>query len=280
MPAPSVVLRLLRTYTCEAAFSPTSTTASPGTDRPAATRAVTCSLTLVVSCAARALPSMMRALMSASKKARSLPDLNHGPPFFPGQAGEGRIGIDSDRVRHPRQQRNVVARVAVEPAFAECRECSAALREPGIETRDLAFAHIGHALDLPGVAAGLHLRLGGDEVVDTQLGGDGCGEKAVRRGREHDQMSRGAVLSDERSRRGRNRREDPLRQIRLSPELQLRGCMRRKRRKIEFAELVDADLAALISLAHASHGRLEALAVERAVLHQELDPGFVRIDRE
>src|SRR5215831_10228203 len=93
-------------------------------------------------------------------------------------------------------------------------------------------------------------------------------------------MSRGTVLGDERSRGGRNRREDSLGQIRLSPELQLGWRMRWKRRKIEFAELVDADLAALVTLTHASHGRLEAPAVERAMLHQELDPGFVRVDRE
>src|SRR3982751_3209842 len=69
MPEASVSFRLLRTYTCDAGFSPTSTTASPGTLLPAAMRAATCCATSAVTRSASALPSMIRAVM-----VRSLPD--------------------------------------------------------------------------------------------------------------------------------------------------------------------------------------------------------------
>ncbi|MDT4863848.1 hypothetical protein FQZ97_985720 [compost metagenome] len=62
MPVSSQALTLLRTYTCDAAFSPTRITARPGV-MPRAFRAVTRAVTSARSWRERALPSMSCAVM-------------------------------------------------------------------------------------------------------------------------------------------------------------------------------------------------------------------------
>ena len=71
MPTVSVVLRLLRTYTCDAALSPTSTTASPGGGWPEPVNAATSARTSSVTRSATALPSMMWADIEARHRKKA-----------------------------------------------------------------------------------------------------------------------------------------------------------------------------------------------------------------
>src|SRR5512144_1601871 len=158
MPTPSVVRRLLRTYTCEAALSPTSTTASPGTRLPSLARRATAAWTSAVTVAATAFPSISLAVIVSRAKRQRRPSPCAGrrtrasgflvgerrPPIDPVAAGqparfptgvarvrgEHRVRIDRDRARRVRQQGEVVDRIGVNPHVAEVRQALALRRQP------------------------------------------------------------------------------------------------------------------------------------------------------
>ena len=83
-----------------------------------------------------------------------------------------------------------------------------ALTEPGLEARHLALAHVRRAGDLARVEPVLHFGLSGDEMLETELARDRCGEKAAGRGRHDQQMAFGAMASKQLAGRCRDRGPD------------------------------------------------------------------------
>lgn len=101
------------------------------------------------------------------------------PAAFARVALEGRIGVHRHRVGDLGQQRQVVERIAVEPAAREAMPVVTEAAEPGLDAGDLAFAEAGDAADAAGEPAIRLLRLGGDQVGDAEHAGDRRGDEAV-----------------------------------------------------------------------------------------------------
>ena len=134
-------------------------------------RSRTRAATSAVICAARALPSMMRAPIVTPEKMRGFyPICSIGQRLLCGEGGKRRVRIDGDRMGDLRQQRNVVARVAVEPALLKVVEAPLArprARRP--VDRSCPRACSAMPADLAGKAPVAHLRFGGDHMLETEF---------------------------------------------------------------------------------------------------------------
>src|SRR3954465_9176404 len=100
-------------------------------------------------------------------------------------------------------------RVAVQGRLAEFREVLAAAREPFVQALHLAFAEARDAGDLSGEAAVALLRLGGDEVLDTELVRDRPRDEAVGGGDDRAQVPRVPMFAHQLARRRADHGPDP-----------------------------------------------------------------------
>ena len=91
--------------------------------------------------------------------------IDDAPAFCVGLAPEAVIGIDRYRVIDQLKQRQIIVRVAVEPAIGQGL---AVLTQPGLEPRYLSVTITGCARYPAGKASINLLRFGGQEVVDAE----------------------------------------------------------------------------------------------------------------
>ena len=113
------------------------------------------------------------------------------PAVLAGMAFERRIRVNRHRIADLAQQRQVVERIAVEPAAAEAVPVVAEAGQPGFHPCDLALAEAGDARHAAGERAARPLRLGSDQVGDAELAGDGRGDEAVGGGDDRGQRAFG-----------------------------------------------------------------------------------------
>src|SRR5262245_5004385 len=197
-----------------------------------------------------------------------------------GDAAKRLVGIDRDRPRHALEQRQVVVRVAVEPAPLKARERLADPGQPLLDPRDLAVAEARDARDFPGEAAGADLGLGRDEMRDAELARDRRRDERVGRGDDRAERARVAVPRYELARAGADHRSDLGVHERGVPGVELPARMARERNELEIEELVDIERAGLVLAEELVVLRLVALAVEHAALDQELRPLVIAVTGE
>src|SRR6185312_15840021 len=124
----------------------------------------------------------------------TLPQRDDGPSVLLCMCAQRGVRIHGDGVGHPREERQVVQRVAVEPALAAA-QVAAAGSEPLVYALDLSLAEGGRAARLSREEAPLLLDVGGDERGHAQLVGDGPGDESVGGG--DDGGLRAGVARDE-----------------------------------------------------------------------------------
>src|SRR6185312_14785324 len=107
-----------------------------------------------------------------------LAERDHGPAARGGVRAERRVRIDRHGVRDALEERQVVQRIAVEPALVIV-EAAAAAREPLLDAPDLPLPEAGRAPGLPGEGPVHFLDVRRDEVLDPELARDGLGDEAV-----------------------------------------------------------------------------------------------------
>src|SRR5207248_1251147 len=178
---------------------------------------------------------MMLAVMELlSKRPRILPDLQYGPTLGGCELGKRGVGIDGNRMGDPRKQRNVVTRVAVEPALPKVAESKIATGEPCVESRDFALAHVRQSRHFAREAPVTHFRLGRDHVLETEFTPDRTRQKPARGRCHHAKIALANMARDQLPGNGWNCRNDFRAQPCFTPSLETIHRMPGQRRKIEF----------------------------------------------
>ena len=175
---------------------------------------------------------------------------------------------------HDREQRQVVVRIAVEPAVFE----SFAVRcHPHLKTFDLAFAVAGNAFHIAGVAAVAHLGFGRNQVWDAERRRDRRGDEAVGGGDDDQRMPARAVVLHQRRGLGRDHRVDLFPHEAGMPGAQRVEVVAGQRSQGECQELADIERAGpvlgIITLVFTS----VSFAIHHVVLNQELAPSVIGI---
>src|SRR5690606_36048755 len=105
------------------------------------------------------------------------------------------VRVDSHRMGNQLQKGKVVNRITVKvTAIKGMTGCG----QPFIQTNHLAFLKAGRAQDLTGVAAIHNLRVGGQDMIHSQVLGYRMGNKAVSRGDDQQIVTIVAVLLQQR----------------------------------------------------------------------------------
>ena len=197
-----------------------------------------------------------------------------GQPRSGGVGPQGGVGIDRHGMRHALEQRQVVQRIAVEPALV-VGEPVAALREPLVHALDLALPEGGRAARLSSEDAVDLLDVGGDQRGHAQLGGDGLRDEAVGRGDDRGERIR--MPRDQlRGARQDHRPHLALHEL-VVPGVELRARAPRDRRQLEVEELVDVERAVLVALVEPLVLRVVLVGMQHALLDQELRPRVVAV---
>jgi hypothetical protein len=103
----------------------------------------------------------------------------HRPAALFGAGFQGGIRVDGNRVMHDFQQRQVIQRIAVEPAFADIGPAFTARCQPFIQAADFAFLERGQTERAAGEFTVKLFRFGGDQKGHAKMRGDRGGDKAV-----------------------------------------------------------------------------------------------------
>src|SRR5258708_30229043 len=123
----------------------------------------------------------LRIMSGGREEESAIAQADDGPAAAGGVRGERRVGIDRDRMGDLLEQRQVVQRIAIEPALV-VGEAMALRREPFVHPLDLSLAKRRSAARLGGEDAVDLLDVGGDKGRAAQLGGDRRGDEAAGRG--------------------------------------------------------------------------------------------------
>jgi hypothetical protein len=182
------------------------------------------------------------------RHADSIAQADPQPVTLGGDTGQRGVGIDRNRVRDLFQQRQVVVRVAVEPALHEAAQPEAERFEPGVDALDLAFAERGGAARLSGEAAVLLRGDGRDQVRDAELAGDRSGDEAVGGGDDGQQVAGFGVPPHQGACRRADQRTDARGEEFAVPGVEFRARMARQRRQLEIEEGMDVQRAGLVLL--------------------------------
>ena len=161
-------------------------------------------------------------------------------------------------------------RIAVKPALRERLQRLPACREPLLDARDLAVAKARRAGDLAGEFPSEVRGFGRDQVVDAELARDRRGHETVGRGDDRTQI--GAVAFDQPARAGAHHRQDFLPHELKVPGIEHAPRMARQRLQLKIEKLMDIERAVPVLIEELLVARLVHLAVEHALLDQELRP--------
>ena len=156
----------------------------------------------------------------------------------------------------------------------------APLSKPGVQALDLALAHIEHAVRLAGKAPLEHLRLGGDQVLDVQVGRSQLGDETVGGGGHDHAVAGRAVRLDLLASAAGQARPHRLLKKPFAPRLPLRSAERAQGADIELAKRLHIDRAGLVLAGHVLVAAGKRLARQQALLHQKLAPQLVAVPIE
>ena len=132
---------------------------------------------------------------------------DHRPAAFCGGGAQAVVGVDGHWVADLFQQRQIVARVAVEGAAVQG---AVVLGQPVLQAGDLAGLVARNVGGAPGVAAVSHFAFGGQQRIDAQARGNRRGNEAVGGGDDQQLVARRAVLGQQRLALGQDDRLDAV----------------------------------------------------------------------
>ena len=172
------------------------------------------------------------------------------------------------------KQRQIVVRIAVEPAVPQCLPL---FLHPAFQPRHLAFAVAWRARDPAGEAPVVLLRLGGDQVRNIELLGDRRGDEAVGRGDDDERIAVRTVQVHERTGGGRDHGQNLVPHVLPVPAVEAGAVVGGERFQGEREKLHDIERARLILGVVAIVLAFVFRAVDNVVLDQEPAPGVVAV---
>ena len=123
-----------------------------------------------------------------------VPEIQNRPGVGSSVGEQGVVGVDGDRVADAREQRQVVERIAVEPAAFEVAPPETHRFEPVLDAGDLALAEGRGAAGFSGELAVFLCRNRGDQVRNAEFKADRAGDEAVGGGDDGAQVAGGQVF--------------------------------------------------------------------------------------
>src|SRR5262249_7826200 len=116
-------------------------------------------------------------------------ETHDGPAARERLAPQDLVGVDGDRIRDALEQRQIVARIAVEPACPEGSKVQRVLAEPFEQALDLALAEARRPVGPSRKSSVLDLELGREQVVQAELARDRRRDERVGRGHDRAQVT-------------------------------------------------------------------------------------------
>ena len=168
-------------------------------------------------------------------------------------------------------------RVAVAGAFRKVLQGPAQAREPLVDALHLAAAKTGNAGHAAGEAPPLRFGLGGDEVRNAELAGNGRGHEAVGGSHDGAEITGSEMRTNQCARPRRDHRHYPgAHELGVPAGEVLRGMLgQRSQREAEV--FMDVERTGHVLLVVCAVLRLVCLALENAAIDQELPPLVVAV---